>query len=326
MNHKHSWAVCALLCALGCGDDGGDDVDRPSDEQDEAGRGGDGEPGIDAGPAPTSGEFLALTYNVAGLPMGLSSSMPALYTPMIGPLLNDYDLVLLQESWQTPDPNPGAPLRVYHEILVEASEHPYKSEPDAVPWMTDPERPTALLGDGLNMFSIFSFDETTRVRWPSCVDVEGNDCLAIKGFSLTRMELAAGATVHVYNLHMDAGGTPEDDEARDLGIDALLDVMAEMSDGAAVIVGGDFNLHTDREPAMTQFARLLDAADLRDACSELDCDRPDSIDKFLFRSSAELELSVLLHGFETDVFVSGDGEPLSDHDPLAVRFAWALAD
>jgi endonuclease/exonuclease/phosphatase family metal-dependent hydrolase len=165
-----------------------------------------------------------------------------------------------------------------------------------------------------------------RVRWPSCVDVEGNDCLALKGFSLTRVQLAAGATVHVYNLHMDAGGTPEDDEARQAGIDVLVDFIAEMSEGAALIVGGDFNLHTDREPAMTQFAQLLDAADLQDACSELDCDRPGSIDKFLFRSSAALELSVLTHDFETDVFVSGDGQPLSDHDPLAVRFAWAAAE
>jgi endonuclease/exonuclease/phosphatase family metal-dependent hydrolase len=176
------------------------------------------------------------------------------------------------------------------------------------------------------MFSIFPFDETARLRWPSCVDVEGNDCLAIKGFSLTHMQLAAGATVHVYNLHMDAGGTPEDDDARDLGIDALLDVIAEMSDGAALIVAGDFNLHTDREPASTQFARLLDAAGLQDACTERDCERPGSIDKFLFRSSDAVTIEAQSWRLETDVFVSDMDEPLSDHDPLAVRFAWAAAD
>src|SRR6185503_16774088 len=45
-------------------------------------------------PAPTSGEFLALSYNVAGLPEGISGSHPATNTAIIAPLLNDYDLVL----------------------------------------------------------------------------------------------------------------------------------------------------------------------------------------------------------------------------------------
>jgi endonuclease/exonuclease/phosphatase family metal-dependent hydrolase len=314
-----------LLCALGCGDDdvGGAEAEG-DDRQLDAGN--------DAGARPAaphdgpSGEFLALTYNVAGLPMGLSSSMPELFTPLIGPLLNDYDVVLMQESWQTPDPNPGEPLRVYHEILVEASEHPHKSVPADVPWMSDPERPEALLGDGLNMFSDFPFGETTRVRWPTCVET-ASDCLALKGFSVTRMELDDGESVDVYNLHMEAGGSPEDDAARDQDIDLLVEFMADFSEGAAVIVGGDFNLHTDREPAATQFARLLDEADLQDACTVQECDRPGSIDKFLFRSSDALELGVESLRFETDVFVSDDGVPLSDHDPLAVRFAWsATAD
>src|SRR5690606_27992207 len=46
-------------------------------------------------PAPpaTEGTFDALTYNVAGLPVGLSSSQPDINTPYISPLLNAYDLV-----------------------------------------------------------------------------------------------------------------------------------------------------------------------------------------------------------------------------------------
>jgi len=266
--------------------------------------------------------FLALTYNVAGLPAGLSSSMPELYTPLIGPLLNRYDVVLLQESWQTPDPNPAAPTHVYHEILVAASKHPYKSVPADVPWGMDPDRPSALLGDGLNMFSEYPFDETVRVRWPSCVDSE-SDCLALKGFSMTTMHLAANVDVDVYDLHMEAGDTPEDDAARDQDVDTLAAFIDAHSAGHAVIVGGDFNLHTDREPAATQLARLLADAQLQDACTDQHCDRPGSIDKFLFRSSAEVTLSVDSFHFETDVFVTADGEPLSDHDPLAVRFRWA---
>lgn len=309
--------TCALFCSIGCGDaDAVNASQLPVDASADA--------TVDATPAQEAGEFLALTYNVAGLPMGLSGSMPEIFMPMIAPLLNDYDLVLLQESWQTPDPNPGAPSRVYHEILVEASEHPYQSEPAEQPWMSDPERPTALLADGLNVFSRLAFDETVRVRWETCVE-SASDCLALKGFSMARTELADGVFVDVYNLHMEAGGTPEDDAARDQGIDLLAGFMAEHSDGRAVIVGGDFNLHTDREPAASQFARLLDEAGLTDACTDRDCDRPGSIDKFLFRSSDAVEISAESLRFETDVFVSDGGEPLSDHDPLAVRFAWSAA-
>ena len=56
-----------------------------------------GGPGGNGGGAPT--EFLALTYNVAGLPEPLTSSPnPLARMPIIGQLLNDYDLTLLQED------------------------------------------------------------------------------------------------------------------------------------------------------------------------------------------------------------------------------------
>ena len=41
------------------------------------------------------------------------------------------------------------------------------------------------------------------------------------------------------------------------------------------------------------------------------------------RGNAELAIRAELLRFDTDVFVSEDGAPLSDHDPLAVRFAWS---
>ena len=272
-----------------------------------------------AGP---SGSFLALTYNVAGLPEGLSSSMPLRNTPLIGPLLNDYDLVFLQESWQTPEENPLAPLRVYHEILVAASTHPYKTEAAAQPFGADPSRPTALLSDGLNVFSRFPLGDTTRVAWTTCVDT-ASDCLAFKGFSMTTGELADGAPIHVYNLHGEAGGSEADDEARDRGITQMLAFMEENSAGQAVIVGGDFNLHTEEEPAKSQFARLLAEGSLKDACTELSCEDPGSIDKILFRGNERLELSAESWSRETDKFVTM-GEQLSDHPPIAVRMRWQL--
>jgi hypothetical protein len=79
-----------------------------------------------------SGRFAALTYNVAGLPAALSGSEPDVNTEPISPLLNAYDLVLVQESWVNPDP-PIPGLEVFHEVLVSQVTHPYLSEPAPPP-------------------------------------------------------------------------------------------------------------------------------------------------------------------------------------------------
>lgn len=296
----HAAAVVASIFLLvACGDDGND------------------------APPSESGSFLALTYNVAGLPENLSQSMPADFTPLIAPLLNRYDLVVVQESWLTPDPNPLGPLRLYHEILLAGTDHPYRSVPAPLPLGTDPDRPEALVSDGLNRFSRFPFDDVSRRRWDECFE-SAADCLSLKGFSVARTRLAEGAAVDVYNLHMEAGGDPEDERLRDRDVTQLATFVDQFSAGQAVIVGGDFNLHTDEEPDASQFRRLLDETGLADVCAVLACPEPGRIDKFLFRASDRLAIAPTSWRFERDVFISPDGEPLSDHDPLAVRFTWSV--
>jgi endonuclease/exonuclease/phosphatase family metal-dependent hydrolase len=324
------WAVALALSAFACacGDDDEtpdkdttpDPGEQPGNTRPDAGRDGGGG---GAGSDDESGSFTVLTYNVAGLPEGLSQSMPLRFTPMIGPKLNAYELVLLQESWQTPEVNPLAPLRAYHEILVATADHPYKTVPATQPFGNDPTRPSALLGDGLNVFSRFPLGDTTRVAWSTCVDT-ASDCLAFKGFSLTPAELADGVELHVYNLHMEAGGSAEDDQARALGLEQMIAFMEENSKDAALLVGGDFNLHTDEEPAKGQFEKLQLATMLADVCTKLGCDDPGRIDKVLLRSSAELELRAEEWRSEGDVFVSDMDEPLSDHLPVAARVAWTV--
>jgi hypothetical protein len=285
-----------------------------------------------------SGEIVALSYNVAGLPEILSGSRPAEFTPQIGPLLNDYDLVLLQETWRTPDPNPLAPLRVYHEILEEASEHPYRSEPKPLPLGSDPSRPEALVSDGLNRFSDVPFDPVERAAWSECFggsdqsDGGSGDCLSQKGFSVASTTLDDGVVVDVYNLHLEAGGTEEDQRISRGQAQQLAEFITTTSAERPIIVGGDFNLHTDPEQAddpdeawdLESFRIILEEAGLTDVCEALDCPEPGRIDKFLFRSSDELTIEPLDWNFETDVFVSADGEPLSDHEALAVTFGWTL--
>jgi hypothetical protein len=273
---------------------------------------------------PLEGDLLALTYNVAGLPEGLSGSHPETNTPLISPLLNGYELVVVQESWQTPDPNPLAPLRVYHELLVADALHPYKSNSAPLPLGDDPRRPSALVSDGLNQLAQFGFDpDLVREMWTNC-HVSAADCFSLKGFSASRITLARGVTVDLYNLHMEAGGDPEDDQLRDDAVTQLANHIAVHSAGRAVIVGGDFNLHTEDEPDATTFARLLDLAGLTDACAALSCPE-NRIDKFLFRANDTVTLDVLSWSNESAIFEDGAGEPLSDHDPVAVRFAWSVA-
>jgi hypothetical protein len=149
-----------------------------------------------------SGELTALTYNVAGLPQGLSGSNPAMNTPLISPLLNDYDLVLVQEDWLAPTPN-NTGFNVYHDLLAAEARHPHHSTPMPVPLGQNPIRPSALLSDGLNEFSNFPFGETTRVMWEGCFGALGandggaSDCGALKGFSVAVHTLAPGVEVDV---------------------------------------------------------------------------------------------------------------------------------
>jgi endonuclease/exonuclease/phosphatase family metal-dependent hydrolase len=274
-------------------------------------------------PQVSSGSLLMLTYNVAGLPEGISSSHPEVNTPLIAPRLNDYDLVLMQETWKTPDPNPFAPLRVYHEILEAGSLHPFRSVSATNPFGTDPLRPAALLGDGLNRFGILRFDEVDRQRWTGCHDTAA-DCLALKGFSMARTVLPTGGAVDVYNLHMEAGGAPQDDALRDAGVTQMVAYINANSAGNAIIMGGDFNLHTDEEPDATIFQRLLDEAGLVDACAALSCADPSRIDKIVMRSSAAVTLTPVSYSVETAAFLDGDDESLSDHEPVAVRIDWSV--
>lgn len=318
-----------------------------------------------------TGSLTALSYNVAGLPAVLSGSDPATNSSLISPLLNDYDIVLLQEDWA--DPLHGVreaglagdvpPFMYHHEVVADA-EHPYRSEPAPHPYGTElrraPSGPT-FLSDGLNRLSQFAFGPLTRVMWEQCYgdlafaaaeealaasglddvfddlglgvvnqEIDGGDadCAAQKGFSVARTELAPDVTVDVYNLHADAGGHERDMTAREGNFAQLAAFILEYSDGHAVILGGDTNLkiaQLNRSRDARAWSRFLAATGMVDVCGAIDCGVDDAvIDKFAFRSVDGLELIPQSHSFEREKFTRTDGEPLSDHDPLAVRFQWVV--
>jgi hypothetical protein len=316
-------ALLTLAACGGSGDNGGERNNTPSGDEAPAGE-------------EASGEFTTLSYNVAGLPQEVSQVNPEKHIPLISPLLNDYDIVLTQEDFDWWQPSlDELDFANYHARLRAKVDHPYQSErhpgPEAVGLDVATQRPMLQVGDGLGMLSRFPFGELRRVPWETCGEGEA-DCLAMKGFAMARVELAPGLTVDVYDLHADAGSEDADIAARDAGFEQLTAYIQEHSAGHAIILGGDTNLHSDPgsdDPLDREDARVwetfLARSGLVDVCDALGCDDSTRIDKFAFASGGGIDLEPLTMEFEVERFRDADGEPLSDHDPLAVRWRWSAS-
>lgn len=247
-----------------------------------------------AKPGPVT--FSVLTYNVAGLPQGVSHSDPAVNTPQISPKLNPFDVVVVQEDFS------------YHTALISADTHPNRSTP---------ETGGQGLGDGLNTLSRLPFAGFTRTAWSTCNGYfdQGGDCLTPKGYTRFILELGDGRTIDVYDVHFDAGRGDADAAARKAQVDQLTAEIAGASAGHAVIVAGDTNMKADDEATLQQ---LLTGSSLACACRTLGCDDPARHDRILFRSSANLKLTPKT--YVVGSFVDASGNPLSDHDPVSVSF------
>lgn len=277
-----------------------------------------------------AGTFSVVSYNVAGLPEGLSGSHPATNHPQISPLLNAYDLVGVQEDF------------AYHELLVADLTHPYQSIKDTNPGPWGEQLGFAF-GDGLNSFSRLPFGDFTRVTWNECFGLVSNasDCLTPKGLSFQRHEVAPGVFLDVYNWHADAGNDPEDQAARRSNTRQLYDYILANSADNAVIVLGDTNSRYTR--ASDVLPEMLAAVGLTDVWVELerggvlpaigsalsDCADPSAgtcerVDKIMYRSSTSLLLEALDHEVLEALFTDSAGAPLSDHDPVYAQFRYTL--
>jgi endonuclease/exonuclease/phosphatase family metal-dependent hydrolase len=248
------------------------------------------------------GRLQLLTYNVAGLPEGVSESHPVANLPQIGKLLGSYDLALIQEDF------------AYPELLRQQLRLPYGSRAF--------HRGEALhFGDGLSFFGKLPFAEPTRAAWRACNGVVDAffDCLTPKGLAMVRVEVSPNVSIDVYDVHLDAGGTEKDRQARAVQLPQLMETIQSWSGERAVIVGGDFNLG---EAERSRLFELGGKLGLSDACSTLRCADPGRIDRVLYRGSAALTLRArswrLDHGFRDK-----QGRPLSDHAAVAVAFDWA---
>jgi hypothetical protein len=251
-----------------------------------------------------SGALRVITYNVAGLPDGISGSRPSVNTPLIGRLLNRYDLALVQEDF------------AYGKALRRNLRHAYAS-----PMFVRDKRLD--FGDGLSQFSKLPFTGYVREAWQKCYGILDSyfDCLTPKGFTWSRQQLADGMTVDVYNLHMDAGRAAPDREARAEQVEQLIRAIRRYSPASALIVGGDTNLGFADGHLVD---RLQSETGLRDACRALRCRDPGRVDRIFSRSSSLVSLEPKSWRIDTR-FVDASQRPLSDHSPVAVELGWSRA-
>jgi endonuclease/exonuclease/phosphatase family metal-dependent hydrolase len=265
-----------------------------------------------------SGTFTTLTYNVAGLPQGISSapSDRQSATELMSCYVKDFDIVNVQEDFN------------YHAALYDTcDDHPYRT----------PTSGGAALGSGLNTLSRFPTMDFERVRWNAC---NGVDCLTPKGFTLARVRLSAGVYVDVYNLHAQAQTSDADLSARRDNVRQLVDFIESHSAGRAVIVMGDTNTRYTRagdniwellrrgsSDAWVDLLRggavpVSGAADL--TCGEPAYTSPscEIVDKVFYRDNGYVGLKALTYVIRTDA-QNGAGQELSDHRPVEVTWSWS---
>lgn len=257
----------------------------------------------------SAGTLRVLTYNVAGLPDGLSSAEGALLDrmPAIQDRLADYDLVGIQEDFD----------ETAHAVLTEGTGHA------EVRWFSRPLAADRVYGSGLSQLLPQAASAYREEHYDACNGVldGASDCLASKGFQTSTL-LLGGHPLDVINTHHEAGGGGEDNAARLSQVDAVLRAVEDHSAERAVLMTGDFNLRPSDPDDAVPLARYDDARLLR-ACDLLGCPEPDHIDQIRVRSSPRLSLEVLEWERVAD-FVTPDGVDLSDHPAISVLLAWEV--
>lgn len=260
-----------------------------------------------------AGELSVLSYNVRGLPAWLAGDRPQERLLEIGERIADYDVVLLQEDF------------AYHDSLLTGEHHetvlrgngpqswiPFY-ESGLCPWC----------GSGLTFLARAAPEsvlEIDRVPFEICAGRFSRrlDCWVAKGFLRVRLEVAPGADVDVYDLHLDAGTTREDRRARERQLEQIHDHAARVSADRALIVGGDFNVWLDDPDDRRLLSQFVAALGLREAGIPLTEGARPPLDRIFYRGGRETRLELLDAGVD-ERFVR-DGAPLSDHPAIGARF------
>lgn len=285
------WSMCLWLLALGATSVGVSAC---------TGTGGDGD-------MPTSGSFTAMTYNVHGLPPGITKDATYERLKAIGPLLKPFDIVGMQEVFDEEG----------YDALTAPKTH--TAEVQFKKALSD-----RAVGPGLLAFTNFKIVAHKTQHFKKCHGHLDNasDCLASKGFHMFTVILAEGVEVDVYNSHFEAGKSKEDGEARAEHVGAVKQAMLSWSKDRAIVFLGDTNLQVLKRPSDKVYLdSWIKAVPLNDGCDAVNCDKKNRIDRIFFRSGKTIKLEAKSWEIPSG-FVDEKGTDLSDHEPIVVKFSW----
>jgi hypothetical protein len=295
------------------------------------------------GLARADGTFAVMSYNVKGLPpipfvigdrseemREIAEELEDFHT-FDGPYVGMDSVVGLQEVFD----------QTYYNILTDPETVSYQH------FTIKDNRGQFDTGDGLTVLSDFDLDNHVRTQWENCngsFNEDGSDCDTPKGFSFTEVTLEDGAMFHLYTLHADAGQKLQDQEARRANITQLIEAINDRSpEGTPIIVLGDTNSRYTRV-GTDNIQDLLTETGVTDVWVELrrdgivpgagpsiteDCETTPStgnceeVDKIFYRSGDGLVFEPKTYQVLRQMFM-GTMTPLSDHDPVTVRFDYAI--
>lgn len=261
-----------------------------------------------AEPQPAS--LSVLTYNSHGLPSWIARDDPPARYPLLLEKAARFDVVLLQEDFA-------------HQPIVDAERRHARLVRGNGPWRAWP----LLAGSGLTLLT-----DLAAAAAPAFAPYEvchgwvsaANDCLGHKGWLFERLALASGASVDLWNTHLDAGPGPGDQAAREAQLERLAGALDEHSAGRAVVLGGDFNLDWDTPHERALLERFLARTGLAIAALTPEGAWDSRLDYLLYRPAADTPLAVREAGMARE-FVDALGAPLSDHPAIFAVFELGYA-
>lgn len=265
-------------------------------------------------------EIKIMSYNVAGLPVGMD--VPT-NQAALGNIFNKsgYDIIAVQEDF------------TYHNMMAE------NLSKDIYPHWTN-HSGAVPGGDGLNIFSKYPLYNEERTTWRSLSGVieGGADELTPKGILYTLIELEDGVYLDFYTVHADAYGDPGSVAARSDNFRQLAEIINKRGTKNPVIIAGDFNTahHYFGEASRDVFREvLIDGCGFKDNWVELVNDGDydnfvgypgdhfgywDSLDKVLYRDGDGVKLTAT--EFEYKFILNNKGESISDHAAALSTFTY----
>lgn len=260
--------------------------------------------------ASDSAEFTIVTYNVQARPLFDDSRHKFNF---ISPLLNRFDICAFQECFKD------------HPRLWAAAEHPVKIYHAAL------KHPFEVATSGLSILGNYPLREVDGIHFED--EGDGQNWPASKGVLMAGFDVH-GMPVDVYTTHIAAGKKPATMRAKFAQGDDIIRFIGEKSPADhSVILLGDFNMRPSRgpedleknkdNPKVTGFDRLVEILGLRDASDEINGPTGTEIDRILFRPGKGHVMRPLSWQHDDPAFYDPAGNPLSDHEPVFVRFQLA---